>query len=338
MLFGVLTSVTLAVLASQVAAEPLRRPYKFHVAKMSVRNLFGLEGRQLSGYKPDEEFCTEKGDTCAEACGDDFDQACFKPLVVGGRSKLQPAYAHGSRSLCVIDVIGGVDVAGDLAGDPVSYHIHHIFGDDNVDKDSGDGPGYIFGYVFRHVFGGYNVGAEDVDTDIRDNPTDDIERKPAAQLHYGTADNEHHLLHAGQHHHFTIAASTTVISKTTKASNVTRTATTLSSATKSSAVDETLIKAPSITVPGAGGAGQQTATASDESAVHASEGCTTYTTISVATLTLTESSSVPEPPATADSTPTSGPPAPILANAARGHGPVFGTMLLAAAGIAGALL
>ncbi|RYP63632.1 hypothetical protein DL770_009327 [Monosporascus sp. CRB-9-2] len=326
MLFGVLTSVTLAVLANQGAAEPLRRPYKLHVAKMSVRNLFGLEGRQLSGYKPDEEFCTEEGDTCAEACGDDFDQACFEPLVQSEadllsepqRSQLQPAYAHGSRSVCIIHVIGGVDVVGDLAGDPVGYDIHHIFGDDSVNQDSGDGLGYIFGYVFRHIFGGHNASAEATDTDIRDNPTDDCP--------VGSVTTE------------TIAASTTVIPKTTKASNVTRTATTLSSATKSSTVDETLIKVPSITIPGATGAGQQTATASDDSAVHASESCTTYTTITVATLTLTESSPVPETPAPADGTPTSGPPAPILANAASGHGPVFCTMLLAAAGLAGALL
>ncbi|RYP13699.1 hypothetical protein DL767_010603 [Monosporascus sp. MG133] len=290
MLFGVLTSVTLAVLANQAAAEPLRRPYKLHVAKMSVRNLLG---------------------------------------------QLQPAYAHGSRSLCIIDVVG------DLAGEPVGYDIHHIFGEDNVNKDSGNVLGYIFGYVFRHIFGGYNVSAEDIDTDIRDNPTDDIERKPPAQLHRHAADHEHHLLHAGSVTTETMAVSTTVIPITTKASNVTRTATTLSSATKSSTVDETLVKAPSITIPGAGGAGgagQQTATASGDSAVHTSESCTTYTTISVATLTLTELSSVPETPAPADGTPTSGPPGPILANAASGHGPVFGTMLLAAAGIAGALL
>ncbi|RYP44723.1 hypothetical protein DL768_008828 [Monosporascus sp. mg162] len=349
MLFGVLTSVTLAVLANQAAAEPLRRHYKFHVAKMSVRNVFGLEGRQLSGYKPDEEFCTETGDTCAEACGDDFDQCasndeftrCFSkakqtccPNLSGGLcSELQPAYAHGSRPLCIINVIGSVDVVGDPAGDPVGYDIHHIFGDDKLNKDSGDGIGYIFGYVFHHVFGGYNVSAEDIDTDIRDNPTDDIERKPATQLHYRAANHKHHLLHAGQHHHFVPAERYKL-----PASDVTPTTTTLSSATESSTVDETLIKAPSITIPGAGGAGQQTATASDDGAAHASESCTTYTTISVATLTLTDSSSVPETPAPADSTPTSGPPAPVLANAASGHGPVFLMMLLATAGIAGALL
>ncbi|RYP56202.1 hypothetical protein DL771_011989 [Monosporascus sp. 5C6A] len=319
MLFGVLTSVTLAVLANQAAAEPLRRPYKLHVAKMSCAS--------------NDEFahCFSKSkQTC---CPNLSGVACDEGFYCAADNS-----ATCSRPLCIIDVIGGVDVVDDLASD----FVHHIFGDDNVNKDSGDRLGYIFGYifgyVFRHIFGGYNVSAEDTDTDLRDDPTDDIERKPAAQLNRRAADNEHHLLHAGQHHHFTIAASTTVVPITTKASNVTCTATTLSSATKSSAVDETLIKGPSVTIPGAGGAGQPTATASDDGAVRASESCTTYTTISVATLTLTEASSVPEISAPADSTPTSGPPTPILANAASGHGPIFGTMLLAAAGIAGALL
>ncbi|RYP57953.1 hypothetical protein DL769_009175 [Monosporascus sp. CRB-8-3] len=296
MLFDTLISITLAVLANQAAAEPLRRPYKLHVAKMSCAS--------------NDEFTR---------CFSKAKQTCCPNLSGGLRSQLQPSYAHGSRSLCIIDVIGGViggvDVVGELPGNPVGHDIHHIFGDESVNNDSGDGLSYVVGYVFRHIFGNYNISAEDIDTDIRDNATDNIELKPAA---------------------------TTVIPITTKASNVTRTATTLSSTTKPSTTDETLIKTPSITIPGGNGTGQQTATAtatsSDDSAAHASESCTTYTTISVATLTLTESSSVPETPAPADSTPTSGPPSPILANAASGHGPVFGTVLLAIAGIAGALL
>ena len=56
-----------------VDAEPLRQrePYQPQVARMSVRNLLGLQSRQDGAYNPDQQFCGQ-GDTCAEACGEGF--------------------------------------------------------------------------------------------------------------------------------------------------------------------------------------------------------------------------------------------------------------------------
>jgi hypothetical protein len=63
-----------AVLAGLALGEPVPQPYKLNtVARMSVRNLFGLSRRQDGGYSPDQQFCGS-GDTCAEACGAGFEQ------------------------------------------------------------------------------------------------------------------------------------------------------------------------------------------------------------------------------------------------------------------------
>ena len=74
MLFNVLLlPAAFSICIVQALAEPLRQrePYQPEVARMSVRNLLGLQSRQNGAYNPDQQFCG-KGDTCAEACGDGF--------------------------------------------------------------------------------------------------------------------------------------------------------------------------------------------------------------------------------------------------------------------------
>ncbi|KAI8953667.1 hypothetical protein F4801DRAFT_104244 [Xylaria longipes] len=74
-------------LAGQTLAESLREPYQPKLARMSTRNILGLQRRVIEGYAPMEQLCRE-GDTCAEACGKGFKQCaskddlthCFNPL------------------------------------------------------------------------------------------------------------------------------------------------------------------------------------------------------------------------------------------------------------------
>ncbi|KAI0132493.1 hypothetical protein BJ170DRAFT_250389 [Xylariales sp. AK1849] len=74
MLFRPVSILAAAALAGSVVAEPVPKPYKLTLARMSVRNVFGLEQRQDdSGYHPDQTFCGT-GTTCAEACGAGFEQ------------------------------------------------------------------------------------------------------------------------------------------------------------------------------------------------------------------------------------------------------------------------
>ncbi|GAP86378.1 putative prp 4 c domain-containing protein [Rosellinia necatrix] len=61
-------------LAGQALAEPPREP-KF--ARMSTRDIFGLNRRAVEGYAPTEQLCGA-GDTCAQACGKGFRQCASK--------------------------------------------------------------------------------------------------------------------------------------------------------------------------------------------------------------------------------------------------------------------
>ncbi len=83
MLFSTWLPVTLAVLANQAAAEPPREPYKLETARMSVRDLFGVQRREDGAYNPAQQFCGT-GDTCPEACGDGFQRVCSPSVVVVG--------------------------------------------------------------------------------------------------------------------------------------------------------------------------------------------------------------------------------------------------------------
>ena len=90
MLFNVLlVPGTLALFAGQAAAGSLHRrePYQPQVARMSVRNLLGLQTRQDGAYNPDQQFCG-KGDTCSKACGDGFAKARTQtpPIFPGNES------------------------------------------------------------------------------------------------------------------------------------------------------------------------------------------------------------------------------------------------------------
>jgi hypothetical protein len=86
MLLKTASAVALLAAAGQASAsEPA--PYK-PLMKMSVHQLFGLGGRQASGYQPSQTVCGT-GATCAEACGANFVQCasndgqthCFEPSL-----------------------------------------------------------------------------------------------------------------------------------------------------------------------------------------------------------------------------------------------------------------
>ncbi|KAL7627496.1 hypothetical protein AAE478_001689 [Parahypoxylon ruwenzoriense] len=81
MLFRAISSLALMALAGQAIAEPLRQPYKLELARMSTRNLFGLQPRQDEGYAPEQQFCGA-GDTCAEACGKGFERCASNDGIV----------------------------------------------------------------------------------------------------------------------------------------------------------------------------------------------------------------------------------------------------------------
>ncbi|KAJ8127483.1 hypothetical protein O1611_g6153 [Lasiodiplodia mahajangana] len=94
-------SLLIAGLASQALAEPVREPYQPKLARMSTRNILGLQRRVLEGYAPMEQLCGD-GDTCAEACGKGFKQCaskdklthCYNPL------KKQTCCPGGSGDSC----------------------------------------------------------------------------------------------------------------------------------------------------------------------------------------------------------------------------------------------
>lgn len=73
------TAYTLLVIgfASQVLAEPFHEPYQPKLARMSTRNILGIQRRGTEGYSPMEQLCGD-GDTCAEACGKGFKQCASK--------------------------------------------------------------------------------------------------------------------------------------------------------------------------------------------------------------------------------------------------------------------
>ncbi|KAI0117781.1 hypothetical protein GGR51DRAFT_267681 [Nemania sp. FL0031] len=94
-------TLLIAGLASQTLAEAVREPYQPKLARMSTRNILGLQRRALDGYAPMEQLCGE-GDTCAEACGKGFKQCaskdklthCYNPL------KKQTCCPGGSGDSC----------------------------------------------------------------------------------------------------------------------------------------------------------------------------------------------------------------------------------------------
>ncbi|KAI3318341.1 hypothetical protein HD806DRAFT_318974 [Xylariaceae sp. AK1471] len=87
MLYYVASALLVVGLAGQTLAEPLRKPYQPQLARMSTKNIFGLDRRQVEGYSPTQQLCGV-GDTCDEACGKGFKQCaskdslthCYNPL------------------------------------------------------------------------------------------------------------------------------------------------------------------------------------------------------------------------------------------------------------------
>lgn len=77
MLFRAVSTVVVAALAGQAMAEPVSKPYKLPLAKMSVKEIFGLSRRDDTGYQPTQTLCGT-GTTCAEACGTGFEQCASK--------------------------------------------------------------------------------------------------------------------------------------------------------------------------------------------------------------------------------------------------------------------
>jgi hypothetical protein len=98
MLFQASTAAALLAIASHAVATEQKMPYK-PIVKMSVHQMFGLGGRQASGYQPTQTICGT-GTTCQEACGSDFQQCssndgqthCFEP------DKNQQCCSDGSGS------------------------------------------------------------------------------------------------------------------------------------------------------------------------------------------------------------------------------------------------
>jgi len=84
-------------------------PYKLarnnKLAKMSVHEIFGLSGRQASGYAPSQTFCNGSGDTCETACGAGSEQC---PSTDGGTHCFVP----GNGQLCCPDGTGNACDSG----------------------------------------------------------------------------------------------------------------------------------------------------------------------------------------------------------------------------------
>ncbi|KAI1409622.1 hypothetical protein F5Y13DRAFT_169687 [Hypoxylon sp. FL1857] len=81
MLFHAVSSIAVLALAGQAIAEPLRQPYQLKFARMSPREIFGLDRRSDGGYSPEQQFC-DSGKTCADACGKGFEQCASNDGVV----------------------------------------------------------------------------------------------------------------------------------------------------------------------------------------------------------------------------------------------------------------
>lgn len=91
MLFNTLATSSLLIASALAVANPKPMPYKLEkktkLVKMSVHEIFGISGRQDSGYAPTQNFCNGPGDTCETACGADSVQCpstdsgthCFRP-------------------------------------------------------------------------------------------------------------------------------------------------------------------------------------------------------------------------------------------------------------------
>ncbi|KAK8090707.1 hypothetical protein PG994_000212 [Apiospora phragmitis] len=88
MLLNALSPLAFLALAGHAIAEPAPQPYQMNVGKMSVKDIFGLQRRDDGEYQPTETLCGS-GTTCAEACGQGFEQCgsqddqvhCFNPTV-----------------------------------------------------------------------------------------------------------------------------------------------------------------------------------------------------------------------------------------------------------------
>ncbi|KAK7981998.1 hypothetical protein PG996_009687 [Apiospora saccharicola] len=87
MFLNALSPLAFLALAGHAIAEPVPQHYQLNVAKMSVRDIFGLQRRDDGGeYQPSDTQCGS-GTTCAEACGAGFEQCgskddeihCFNP-------------------------------------------------------------------------------------------------------------------------------------------------------------------------------------------------------------------------------------------------------------------
>lgn len=80
MIFNTAYTLLAVGFASQALAEPYREPYQPKLARMSTRNILGIQRRVLEGYSPMEQLCGD-GDTCAEACGKGFKQCASKDAL-----------------------------------------------------------------------------------------------------------------------------------------------------------------------------------------------------------------------------------------------------------------
>lgn len=80
-----IASLAVVALAAQVTAQQTR---VFTRATQSLRQQ-GIFRRQDDGYKPEDEICSGEGSTCAEVCGDGYEQCassdssvhCFSPAT-----------------------------------------------------------------------------------------------------------------------------------------------------------------------------------------------------------------------------------------------------------------
>ncbi|KAI0418493.1 hypothetical protein F5X98DRAFT_111133 [Xylaria grammica] len=88
-------------LVSQTLAEPSLEPYQPKLARMSTRNILGLQRRDIEGYSPTEQLCGV-GDTCAEACGKGFRQCASKDSLTHCYNKLkkETCCPNGSGDSC----------------------------------------------------------------------------------------------------------------------------------------------------------------------------------------------------------------------------------------------
>jgi len=101
MLFNAVSSLAIMAVVGQAIAEHVPQSNQMNLAKMSVKDIFGLQRRDSGEYQPSETQCGS-GSTCAEACGKGFEQCgskddlvhCFNPTV--GQQCCQGA-SNGSK-------------------------------------------------------------------------------------------------------------------------------------------------------------------------------------------------------------------------------------------------